>query len=263
MPGELGIQNLVDALSHRTRSVLQGNWQVGAGATATIIPVTLRNPAGTAVDVTGQVAAELAGATIEFTSGANVGKSRNVTAATSAGTLTLDTALPAAPAMGDQFVLLRAVRLEVTAPENLTQVGGQNVPVVNGVPAVPTYSQGSAALQPTDLQTIYRVQMFVTNATLAAGATFDSTALSGSGYNTINFAKVSGKVFANVPGSLQLYESDGGTTWDAAGPAIPVLGGVAVEWSWSCASAYFKLVYTNGATAQTTFRLSGYASVQP
>ena len=152
---DLSIRGIETALSHHSRAVLQDNWEVGNGATTTVIPVTLANPGGKAVDVTGQVAAELTGATVEFISGLNLGASRNVLSATSAGTLTLDTALATAPAQGDRFVLMRAVRLEVTAPENLTQVGSQNVPVDDS---------GLARVPVTDFATE------VNNATVAAGA---------------------------------------------------------------------------------------------
>lgn len=151
---DMSLKGMETALSHHTRAILQDNWEVGNGATTTVIPVTLANPGGKAVDITGQVSAELTGATVEFISGLNIGASRNVLSATSTGTLTLDTALSAAPAQGDRIVLMRAVRLEVTAPENIKQVGGTNVPVDDS---------GNARVPTTD----YRLN--VNTATVAAG----------------------------------------------------------------------------------------------
>lgn len=118
--------DLERALSLHTRTVIQDNWQVGAGATTTVIPVTLRNPFGHAVDITGQVAADMQGARIEFTNGQNQGASRLVNAALANGQLTLDTTLAHVPAAGDSFVLFQDIHVAVTvaSPDNIAQVGG-------------------------------------------------------------------------------------------------------------------------------------------
>lgn len=119
-----GIGNLTQALAQHTRQIAQDNWQVGSGATTTSIPVVLRNPSGTAVNVAGQAGQDLVGATVEFVSGANIGSSRAITAVASNGTLTLDTALDVAPASGDLFVVIKGINVTATASENISQVGG-------------------------------------------------------------------------------------------------------------------------------------------
>lgn len=179
---DIASKNLEFALSRHTRSVLQSNWQVGTGATTTVIPVTLRNPSGVAVDVTGQVASDMDGGTVEFVSGANLGSQRNVIACAANGQLTLDTALTTAPSQGDQFVIIRAVRLQVTAPENVTQVGGQPVPSPGGVAYLPTtnspqsilaVASGAIAANGALLSAVYAVPAngsIVIGVTLAAGA---------------------------------------------------------------------------------------------
>ncbi len=118
-----GIGNLTQALAQHTRQIAQDNWQVGSGATTTVLPVVLRNPSGTAVNVAGRAGQDLVGATAEFVSGANIGSSRAITAAANDGTLTLDTELNTAPASGDLFVVIKG-NVTATASENISQVGG-------------------------------------------------------------------------------------------------------------------------------------------
>lgn len=227
------------ALSHHTRTVLQDNWEVGNGATTTVIPVTLANPGGKAVDITGQVSAELAGATIEFVSGLNLGASRNVLSATSTGTLTLDTALATAPAQGDRFVLMRAVRLEVTAPENITQVGSQNVPNPD-IPRVPVVGYNQQIPAP------------YTTTPLIADASYDSAS-----FNLIGFSIITGGVFSDQSGSLEVQQSPDGTNWDVLS-TFAVTGGTGQGFSVEIVYPFGRIVYTNGATAQTIFRLYSF-----
>lgn len=132
----IGLSDLKAALSDHTRTVSQGNWQVGSGATTTSIPVELVNPAAGTVGLSAKAQTDLTGATIEFRSGKNAGQTFGVTAVSSSGTLTLDAALPYAPAQGDSFVLIQPMEISVTAPENVAQWGGVAVEAAdtNGVP---------------------------------------------------------------------------------------------------------------------------------
>ncbi len=120
-------EEMAVVLSQHTRDILEDNWETGSGATTTVIPAILHNPSGLAIDIAGQVANELIGSTIEYISGENIGASRNVISVTSTGTITVDTAFAKTPISGDQFILLRPLRLEITAPENVAQWAGTNV----------------------------------------------------------------------------------------------------------------------------------------
>lgn len=150
----IGLSDLKAALSDHTRTVSQGNWQVGAGATTTSVPVELVNPAAGTIDLSANVQTALKGATIEFRSGQNVGATRSVTDVSSSGTLTLDAALSYAPAQGDSFVLIQAMEISVTAPENVAQIGGQTVPgnpIGTRGAATPTYATLVGGDDGTDL----------------------------------------------------------------------------------------------------------------
>lgn len=131
----IGETNIQHALANHTRSVWIDNLQVGTGATLTTIPLLLKNPAAVTPDFGPSVQSDLTGAIAHFLTGANQGKFRAVTAAT-ASSITIET-LSVAPADGDQLVILKGVTLQVTAPENITQVGGVTVPTYD-IPRVPT-----------------------------------------------------------------------------------------------------------------------------
>ncbi|MDA8118450.1 MAG: hypothetical protein M0Z85_00030 [Gammaproteobacteria bacterium] len=139
MSSGIGLQNVRDIMANGTRSAQETNWVVGADSTTTVINAVLANPLGTAVNLSAAVTAALTGNLIEFTSGLNLGVQRQVTALTTAGVITLDAALPSTPAVGDAYVIMPAVSVEVDAPENIAQVGGVAVPTdFAGNPVVPT-----------------------------------------------------------------------------------------------------------------------------
>lgn len=103
----IGALNFQVGLSRHTRDILEDNWQVGTGATTSVLPCTLANPSGTTIGLTGGVQTRLQGSICEFTSGANVGQSAVVSSVSADGTITLDAALPHTPAEGDTFVLVQ------------------------------------------------------------------------------------------------------------------------------------------------------------
>lgn len=139
MTQQLGIGNVEQLLGNHTRSVAQGTWVVGSGSTDSVINAVLANPAGSAVNLSANIVTALTHNTVEFTGGANLGAMRQIASITTAGVLTLDAALPAAPATGDPFTILNAVEVSVTASENVADVGGSAVPTdFAGNPAVPT-----------------------------------------------------------------------------------------------------------------------------
>ncbi len=120
----IGELNFQVGLSRHTRDILEDNWQVASGATTTVIPCTLANPSGTTIGLTGGVQTRLQGSICEFTSGVNVGQSAVVSSVSADGTITLDAALPNAPAAGDNLVLVKSVTVSVDASENIAEVGG-------------------------------------------------------------------------------------------------------------------------------------------
>lgn len=91
-----------------------------------------------------------------------------------------------------------------------------------------------------------------TTATLAASAVFTGTAEACS-----NFASIVVSVYADQPSAingLSVQQSSDGTNWDIFDTyTIPAFNGK--TYSFQPASSFYRIVYTNGATAQTAFRL--------
>lgn len=134
---------------------------------------------------------------------------------------------------------------------------------VNGIASTPVVIEASQTLLPTDLQTIYRSQLIFYNTPLSASGTWDSSQASGGGVDCISLKRVTGKLYADVAGSLLLYESDDNTAnyWDMVGQPIDLPGGLPVTFGWDVQSRYLKVIYYNGPTTQATFRFSLYGSV--
>lgn len=111
---------------------------------------------------------------------------------------------------------------------------------------------GATIAVPVDVQSLYRTQAFVTDATLAAAAVYTSAGVDG-----LNMRRLTGTVFADVAGSLVIQHSSDNAVWEAL-PAIAVAAGAAQGYDVPVYSRYVRAVYTNGAGAQTAFRLNGY-----
>ena len=133
----------------------------------------------------------------------------------------------------------------------------------NGISSYPVVVEGFQSLAPVDLQTVYREQILFTNTTLIASGTWDSYQANSSGVDCLTFERVSGKVFSDASGEFSLYESDDNTAnyWDLVDGPIGVTANTPVTFSWNIASRYLRIIYSNGATAQTVFRFSAYSNV--
>ncbi len=70
-----------------------------------------------------------------------------------------------------------------------------------------------------------------------------------------------GSVFADQDGTLQVEVSDDGTNWADYGSAVDVTANTWASFSTTLGAALTRVVYTNGATPQTVFRLYVYASL--
>ena len=114
----------------------------------------------------------------------------------------------------------------------------------------------SDVILPTDKQAIYRPQAVIQTANLAGEASYTSPSYDGSQYR-----RITGKVFSDQSGTLNLQHSDDGTTWDTL-TTVAVTGGTATKYDEPLYAKYVRLNYVNGATPQTAFRLSAYLSVE-
>lgn len=112
---------------------------------------------------------------------------------------------------------------------------------------------GSLIALPVDVQSLYRTQVVLTSAVLAANATYTSASV-----DALNFRRITGKMSSDVGGSYAVQQSDDATTWDSVTGAIAVAAGAVAVYDVVIYARYARLIYTNGAAAQTAFRLSGY-----
>lgn len=76
-----------------------------------------------------------------------------------------------------------------------------------------------------------------------------------------NCRRVTGSVFADQAGSLQLEGSDDGVNWENLGSAVAVSASTLATFDQVLYNGLTRAVYTNTAgTAQTIFRLYGYTN---
>jgi hypothetical protein len=146
---------------------------------------------------------------------------------------------------------------------------GSNVPDAQALPvkiagadssggAVNTNVKNSEIIQPIDIQAQLKEQPFSTTTALGAGATYTSPTYDSMASGS-NFAWLTGKCFSNVAGTLHFEHSSDGTNWTRT-RSIALTAGQGFTFDERIFLRYVRLVYVNGATAQTTFRLSGFAS---
>ena len=90
-----------------------------------------------------------------------------------------------------------------------------------------------------------------TSSVLGSNGTWTSSAI-----KTNLAGSVRGIVFSDKGGSLTIEFSSDGTNWDYKTTAISVTGGTGKSFNEAIVAPYFRLVYTNGATAQTEFRIA-------
>lgn len=95
-----------------------------------------------------------------------------------------------------------------------------------------------------------------TTVPLGAGADWESDTDSYPGYPIqTNYQKLlQGTVFSDQSGSLAVQQSGDGTNWDFV-DTIAVTGGTGSKISVQIVAPWLRLVYTNGGTLQTAFRL--------
>lgn len=100
----------------------------------------------------------------------------------------------------------------------------------------------------------FRIQKDKTVAILAGAAVYTSDPIHLNQYN-----RLTGIVKSDQSGSLAVQQSSDGTNWDHI-TTIAVTGGTGKEIDVKVYGEYARLVYTNGATDQTVFRMTVFAT---
>ena len=109
---------------------------------------------------------------------------------------------------------------------------------------------------PVDKQAIYRIQVIETTTTLTANSSFTSASI-----DTTNYSSFQGFVYADQDGTLEIQVSADNSNWYPA-QDISVTAGSTVTFDFTVVSAYTRVVYTNGSTDQSSFRLDAYTVVK-
>lgn len=115
--------------------------------------------------------------------------------------------------------------------------GGTPVPITGAITTSPANSVSSVNSSTT---------------TLTANSTFTGTSES-----TLNYAGISIEVFSDVAsasGGLIIEQSQDGTNWDTQ-DVYSTLASTAFQTTISLTGQFYRIVFTNGTTNQTTFRL--------
>lgn len=86
-------------------------------------------------------------------------------------------------------------------------------------------------------------------AALGSSATFTGTSESCLLYSVVEVS-----VFADQAGTLNFQQSSNGTNWDFV-DSYTIPANTGKVFSFACASSFYRVVYVNGATLQTAFRL--------
>lgn len=74
-------------------------------------------------------------------------------------------------------------------------------------------------------------------------------------YSTQGFGRIVVSLYSDVAGSLAVQQSNDGTNWDIV-TTFAYTGTTVLGYSVEVMAEFYRLVYTNGAGAQATFRLS-------
>jgi len=205
---------------------------IGPNATTTNIPLADLNLGST----------NWAGNWVELQEGAlGSGSARTVAQISSntATAITLSSALSAAPSAGYAVWLYDTATINANIAENISQVGGQNVPSYD-IARVPVIGYNEHIAGP------------YTTTALAASGSYTSSSIITNGHS-----RITGSVFADQAGTLNVQQSSDGTNWDVVS-SFSVLASAGTGFSVELVCPYVRLNYVNGATAQTVFRLYSF-----
>lgn len=124
---------------------------------------------------------------------------------------------------------------------------------IEALPNVRVDEFGRGGLDHVTVDGFKRHEAFEDYHPLAASKTFYSPSL-----DVMTFREITGVVFANQAGTLYIEHSADGYDWirTQAGLAVPANSGK--EYSSKTFARYIRVVFVNGATANTVFKIMGY-----
>lgn len=142
---------------------------------------------------------------------------------------------------------------------NVSFPSAQPVTINGSLTNIPVEVAASDIIVPIDKQAVYRSNAFIITAALAANASLSTAPI----IDGIQFKRLTGRVFVDQSGTLKIYHSDDGTTWGSVPDrTIAVSANAPVTFDEPFYCRWVKIDYTNGASAQGSFSLSGYVSAE-
>lgn len=136
------------------------------------------------------------------------------------------------------------------APLVQASISGTPAVTISGTPAVTISGTPAVTASISSTPTLFAE----TTTNLAANATFTGTSRDAGATNTMRrFVAIA---WAAQSGTLRLEMSTDGTTWRPATDNVSVAAGVGVTLEIPVVSRYTRVVYVNGATAQTGFMIN-------
>ncbi len=143
---------------------------------------------------------------------------------------------------------------------DVQEVGGQALPNgQSGKPNLPSTLDGATIQQPTDLQSSLQTALDSTTVALGADAVYTTAAAVDCG----KMRRIVGTVISDQAGTLLVEQSPDGANWDVSSSFAVAAGateGDGQGFSVEVVAPWTRLKYTNGATAQTVFRLYAWGT---
>lgn len=220
--GDMGLADAQRIARDDTRATLR-HWKVAKSPAPSSSTFGVEDLDGVPITLGSSAASALVGATLEFrtgilggTSGASPATPRQAVEITATGTggdpatvtVTVESGLSAAPAAGDEFVI---------------------------VPPIP----GALAL--------------LDSTTTALGS--DGTYTTANAVLVSQHKTITGSAYSDQSGTLLVEQSPDGTNWDVQSTVTVTGSSASSGFEVTVVAKYARLSYTNGSTAQTSFRL--------
>jgi len=109
-----------------------------------------------------------------------------------------------------------------------------------------------SVIKTSDTAYVLMRKLVSTTTALGANSTYTSSKQTVAG-----FSRLVGTVYADQDGTLYVEQSSDGTNYDVTS-SFSVTGGTGLGFSVEIVAPFARIKYTNGANAQTTFRLYAF-----
>ncbi|PEZ47030.1 hypothetical protein CN367_11725 [Priestia megaterium] len=124
---------------------------------------------------------------------------------------------------------------------------------LEAIPMVNVDEWGNGRLTHMSIDGFKRHEAFEDFHPLGASKSFFSPSL-----DVMTYRELTGVVFANQAGTLYVEHSADGYDWIRTQTGLAVSASSGKEFSYKTSARYIRVVFTNGVTANTVFKIMGY-----